>query len=155
MPKVKAKVKVEETKTKEMEVTPEYFKAHPELEGMGIVVGDIIEVDANEVETPSAPVEEATKKATTLKGATAILKNGNEYVRTYGADQKESVTEFLSKDSKYSAIEDSKVKAVDVSYKIIDAKTGVVSTNTKRFEDKEEGIRFRNSHKGTICIAVF
>lgn len=154
MAEKKAKAKVEEPKTKEMEVTPEYFEAHPELEGMGITIGDIIEVDANEEEVPSEPKAEVKAPAkTATKGATAILK-GTEYVRTYGADQKEAVEEFLTKDSKYSAIEDSKVLAVDVSYRITDVKTGVVSTNTKRFEDKAEGIAFRNAHKGTVCVAV-
>lgn len=139
--------------TMEFTVTEEYLKANPELSTNGIEVGDIIELPAAEVESiesgegPKAPV------VPTGKGAMAILKNGTEYVRTYGPDQKEEMAEFLSKDAAYTAVADASISQIEVPYST-KQKDGTINRTEKRFEDKGEAILFRNEHR-SVCKAIF
>lgn len=142
------KKETKETK-KEFEVTQEYLDANPELIEKGIAVGDTIEVDG----VDSAPDETPAEKPKASKGAMAVLKNGTEYLRTYGADQKEELAEFLSKSASYSAVPDASIEALDVPYEIKDITTGVITRTAKRFVDKDQAIQFRNEHRSN-CVVV-
>lgn len=146
--------KEKEVVSKEFTVTQEYMDAHPEIKENGIAVGDIIELDENEVVGEEEESDEKeTKAAKGSKGAMAVLANGNEYIRTYGADQKDELKEFVSKDSKYSAVPDESVQALEVPYQVKDKTTGVINHTSRTFTDKAEAIAFRNEQR-SICKVV-
>ena len=139
--------------TVEVVVTEKMLASMPDMAANGIVVGDTVSMDAAE----AAPfLEEAGEKkvekpVASPKGSMAVLKNGNEYVRTYGADQKDELAEFLSKDAAYSAVPDAQVEAVEVTY-TVKQKDGTVTHTSQRFSDKAEAVRFRNEHRSVALV---
>ncbi len=133
----------------EVVVDEAYLEAHPELKAEGVAVGDTIEVPA---------VPKKTSEKLDLDGEVSILK-GEEYVRTYPEGSEEAVNEFMSKGN-YVAVPASSVVKVQVSFKVTDAKTGVVSRTMIAFTEeshgesfKEDALVLRNAERGT-AIAV-
>ena len=140
-----------EGKTVEVTVTQEMFDAMPELSTNGIKVGDLVAMPEAEA-APFMKEKPAQPAAPSGKGAMAVLK-GNEYIRTYGKDQKDELDEFLSKKgAEYTAVPDDSIDEVEVTYEV-KGKDGVISRPAQRFSDKAAAILFKNEHRST-CIVV-
>lgn len=149
---------LKEPKMVEFEVTEAYLAVNPELAENDINVGDIIEITEEEAKVASGELKEIKTDALKGKGkaksgAMAVLKNEKEYVRTYSADQEAELTEFLSKDSAYSAVPDASIESVDVPYEV-KQKDGSINRTSKRFTDKAEAIRFKNEHRSTCLVGT-
>lgn len=150
-PKV-TKKEAEEIKMVEITVTEEYLASNPELRENGIEVGDLIEVSEAEAQASEEVTKETpAKKAKAMKGAMAVLKNGTQYIRTYGADQADALAEFLSKDSAYSAVPDEDVVSLEVKYEV-KGKDGSRNHTSKTFTDKEEAIAFSNEQRSSCTV---
>jgi len=133
----------------EVEVTQDVLDAMPELIENGIALGDTVEMDAEEA-APFLKEKPAPAPAPT-KGAMAVLK-GREYIRTYSADQKDELKQFLDKKGpEYTAVPDSSIDEVEVTYEV-KATDGTISRPSKRFTDKAEAIVFRNEHRSNVMV---
>lgn len=137
-------------KTVEVTVTQEMLDAMPQLGANDIHVGDLVSMSEAEAAPFMKEKEEKTEKPVSTKGATAVLK-GNEYIRTYGADQKDELAEFLSKNPSYTSVPDASIAELEVRYDV--KKTdGTIDHTSKRFSDKAEAILFRNEHRSTATV---
>lgn len=142
----------EEPKMVEVEVTAEILEKAPELKADGVSMGDLIEVTAEEAKKFGVTAEvKEEKPVESEKGAMAILK-GEEYVRTFGPDQKEAMKEFLSKNPNCVAVPDKDVKELEVPYEVKE-KGGAIKHTAKRFTDKADAVKFKNEHR-SVCVLV-
>lgn len=132
---------------KEIEVTQAYFDEHKDdLEAAGVAVGDTIE-------NPDYVEPEADEAV-----ALSIL-NGDEYIRTYKAEDAALAEQFCSKVGRelYKSVPETSVVKVTVTYDVTDKTTQVVSQVEKEFTAETDGpdfkdgaIVFKNENRGFI-----
>lgn len=135
----------------EITVDQDYLDAHPELADKGIEVGDIITEDDEPTPPNPAAAAPVAKPAVKGKGAMAVLK-GNEYVRTYPADQMDELNEFLGKKGdSHTAVPDESIAEIEVPYTVKNKETGAVEHTSKTFTDKADAILFKNEQR-SVCL---
>lgn len=154
------KAAAEANETVELVVTQAVLDAFPDMVNNEINIGDTVSMTRAEAAPFLKDEEEVEEKkdekpSKESKGAMAVLKNGREYIRTYGADQKEELASFLAKDAAYTAVPDADVEALEVMYEV-KSKDGTISRPSKRFtgNEKAEAILFRNEHRSNAIVAA-
>lgn len=132
-----------------------WIDAHPnEVAANDIKLGDEIAEDEEDTPDTAAPVPAAkpTAPGAPLSGDMDIIRNGNEYVRTFKADQQDSINEFLGKYPDCAAVPTESITGLYVPYDKTDAITGVIDHTQMNFTDKAAAILFKNEQRSTVLV---